>query len=162
MMRFPGRMRSGVCSRRPSGILKDSAMQGRRFDRLLTGTAIALALGLTAAADPAQAQIKDQSAIEALVPMPEPANVPPPTAADIGAPETTGSTALVLPDPPDLPPPTFKDIAAPSAPPAPEAAPATVATPTPAAAPAPTLVAHPDQPIRDALRELVSSNRLAR
>src|SRR3954447_4697782 len=98
MMRFPGRMRFGVCFASPTGILKDSSMQGRRFDRLLTGTAIALALGLTAAADRALAQVQDQSAIEALVPMPEPANVPPPTAADIGAPETTGSTAVVLPE----------------------------------------------------------------
>jgi murein L,D-transpeptidase YcbB/YkuD len=133
-------------------------MQGRRFDRFLTGTAIALALGL-AAVGPASAQ--DQSAIEALVPMPEPANVPPPTAADVGG-TTTGSTAINLPDPPDLPPPTFKDIATPSAPPAPEAAPATVATPTPAPAPTPAVAANPDQPIRDALRELLSSNKLAR
>ena len=92
-------------------------MQGRRFDRFLTGTAIALALGLTAVAGPASAQ--DQSAIEALVPMPEPANLPPPTAADVGGPttETTGTAnALVLPDLPDLPPPSFTDVATPSAP----------------------------------------------
>src|SRR5689334_2041385 len=108
-------------------------MPSRRFDRILTGTALALVLGL-AAANPGMAQ--DQKSIEALVPMPEPANVPPPTAADVGAPaETTGSTtstAIALPDPPDLPPPTFKDVATPTNPPAPEAAPATVATPAPA------------------------------
>ena len=57
-------------------------MQGRRFDRILTGTAIALVLGLGVAA-PVSAQ--SQSAIEALVPLPEPANVPPPTAADVAA-----------------------------------------------------------------------------
>src|SRR4029079_12424634 len=101
-------------------------------------------------------------------------NLPPPSAADVGTNETTGSTsssAIVLPDPPDLPPPTFKDIAAPTTPPAPEAvpatiatpapapeaAPATVATPTPAPAPAPAVVAYPDQPIRDALREFVGN-----
>jgi len=154
-------------------------MPSRRLDRILTGTAVALILGL-APANPAIAQ--DQTSIEALVPMPEPANMPPPSLADVGgAAETTGSTpatVVVLPDPPDLPPPTFKDFAAPTTPPspeaapatvatpttppAPEAAPATVATPTPAPAPAPTVVAHPDQPIRDALRELVSSSRLAR
>ncbi|MGB9370259.1 MAG: L,D-transpeptidase family protein [Xanthobacteraceae bacterium] len=129
----------------------------------MTGTALALVLGLAAAANPALAQ--DDKSIEALVPMPEPANMPPPTAADVGgAPETTGSTgasAIVLPDPPDLPPPTFKDVAAPTTPPAPEAAPATVATPAPAAAPAPApapvVVAYPDQPIRDALREFVGN-----
>ncbi|MEJ0078557.1 MAG: L,D-transpeptidase family protein [Alphaproteobacteria bacterium] len=147
-------------------------MPSRRFDRILTGTALALVLGLAATANPAFAQ--DQKSIEALVPMPEPANMPPPSIADVGGTaETTGSTtstAIVLPDPPDLPPPTFKDVAAPAAPvpeaapatlatpapaPAPEAVPATVATPTPA--PAPTVVAHPDQPIRDALRELVGN-----
>ena len=128
-------------------------MQGRRFDRILTGTAIALVLGLGVAA-PVSAQ--SQSAIEARVPLPEPANVPPPTAADVAGPaETTGSTAINLPDPPDLPPPTFKDVAAP----APAAAPATVATPTPAPAPAaaPIVAANPDQPIRDALRDFVGS-----
>src|SRR3954454_5165124 len=129
-------------------------MQGRRFDRILTGTAIALVLGM-AQAGPGLAQ--SQSAIEALVPMPEPANVPPPTAADVGGPVTdsTGSTAINLPDPPDLPPPSFRDVAAPAAP-APEARPSTVATPTPAPAPAPVVAAHPDQPLRDAIRELVS------
>jgi murein L,D-transpeptidase YcbB/YkuD len=129
-------------------------MQGRRFDRILTGTAIALVLGVATATIPALAQ--SQSAIEALVPMPEPANMPPPTAADVGGPitETTGSTAIVLPDPPDLPPPTFNDIAAPAR--VPEAAPATVAAPTPAPAPAPVVAANPDQPVRDAIRDLVS------
>jgi len=132
-------------------------MHGRRFDRILTGTAIALVLGLAPAA-PAFAQ--DQSAIEALVPMPEPANLPPPTIADVTGPASettgsTGSTAINLPDPPDLPPPTFEDVAAPAAP-APEAAPATVATPTPAPAPAPVVAANPDQPLRDAIRDLVS------
>ena len=139
-------------------------MRSRRFDRILTGTAIALVLGLASTGNIARAQ--DEKAIEALVPMPEPANVPPPSIADVGgAPETTGSTnstAIVLPDPPDLPPPTFTDVATPATPPAPEAAPATIATPTPAPVPAPTVVAHPDQPIRDALRELVSGNRLSR
>ena len=135
-------------------------MPSRRFDRILTGTAIALVLGLSVTANPALAQ-QDEKAIEALVPMPEPANLPPPTIADIGgATETTGSTtstAIVLPDPPDLPPPTLKDMATPTSPPAPEAAPAAVATPTPAPAPAPTVVAYPDQPIRDALRDFVGN-----
>src|SRR5689334_20464993 len=110
-------------------------MPGRHFDRILTGTAIALVLSVAAFANPATAQ-QSQSSIEALVPMPEPANVPPPTAADIGQPdsETTGTTnAINLPDPPDLPPPTFKDVATPTVPPAP-AEPATTAT-IPATAP---------------------------
>jgi L,D-transpeptidase YcbB len=133
-------------------------MQGRRFDRILTGTAIALVLSITSAAPGWAQAASDQQAIEAAVPMPEPANVPPPTAADIGGAvtETTGSTAVNLPDPPDLPPPTFKDVAAPSAAPAP----APVAAPAAAPVPAP-VVAHVDQPIMDALRELVS-NKLTR
>src|SRR5215213_734442 len=120
-------------------------MQRRPFDAILTGTAIAMVLALSAPSAWAQNQ-PDQQAIEALVPLPEPADMPPPTAADIGgaATETTGSTgsaAINLPDPPDLPPPTSKDIAAPSV--------------APAAAPAP-VVASVDQPVMDALREIVS------
>ena len=139
-------------------------MHGRRLEQILTGTALALVLGLSLTA-PAAAQgsaAGDQAAIEAQVPMPESANLPPPSANDVApAPETTGSTAIVLPDPPDLPPPTFKDVAAP----APAATPAPAA-PAPAAAapatPAPAAVVNADQPVRDALREFIGSNRLAR
>src|SRR3954447_26006072 len=100
-------MRLGSVLRPPTGILRDSSMQGRCFDRILTGTAIALVLGLTQAG-PGLAQ--SQSSIEALVPMPESADVPPPSAADVGGPitDSTGPTAINLPDPPDLPPPSFK------------------------------------------------------
>src|SRR6185503_2976248 len=152
MMRFPGRMLFGVRFASSHGDFEGFSMQGRRFDRILTGTAIALVVGMAAATIPALAQ--SQSAIEALVPMPEPANVPPLTAADVGGPVTgtTGSIAIVLPDPPDLPPPTYTDIATPAPAPVPEAAPATLATPTPAPAPAPVVVANPDQPVRDAIR----------
>ena len=134
-------------------------MHGRRLEQILTGTALALVLGLAITA-PAAAQgaaAPDQAAIEAQVPLPESANLPPPSMNDV-TPETTGSTAIVLPDPPDLPPPTFKDIAAP--------APAATPAPAPAAsapvAPAPAAVVIADQPIRDALREFIGSNRLAR
>ena len=140
-------------------------MHGRRLEQILSGTALALVLGLGLTA-PAAAQgtaTADQSAIEAQVPMPESANLPPPSAADVApAAETTGSTAIVLPDPPDLPPPTFKDVAAPApaATPAPAApAPAAAAPVTPAP---PAAVVNADQPIRDALREFIGSSRLAR
>jgi murein L,D-transpeptidase YcbB/YkuD len=140
-------------------------MHGRRLEQILSGTALALVLGLGLTA-PAAAQgtaAADQSAIEAQVPMPDSANLPPPSAADVApAAETTGSTAIVLPDPPDLPPPTFKDVAAPApaATPAPAApAPAAAAPVTPAP---PAAVVNADQPIRDALREFIGSNRLAR
>src|SRR3954452_6030437 len=136
-------MRLGSSFAFAHGGLRDFRMPSRRFDRILTGTAIALVLGLGATANVALAQ--DQKAIEALVPMPDPANMPPPSIADIGgAAETTGSTpstAVALPDPPELPPPTFKDVATPAPP---EAAPATAAAPAAAPAPAPTAVAHPD------------------
>src|SRR4051794_8935434 len=98
-------------------------MHGRRFDRILTGTAIALVLGL-GSLNPAVAQTsQDQALIEAKIPLPESANMPPPSAADVAAPETTGTTnAVYLPEPPDLPPPSVK-----------EAAPAAASTPVTAA-----------------------------
>jgi len=129
-------------------------MNRLRFDRIRTGTAIALILGLAYAA-PAFAADPD---IDALVPIPEAADVPPPSIADIGpitgtipAAPSSPSTAstLVLPDPPNLPPPTFKDIGA-----APAAAPATETASAPA-------VPAADQPAADALRELVTG-KLAR
>src|SRR5882757_1663352 len=126
-------------------------MHGRRFDRILTGTAIALILGL-GSVNPTLAQTTpDQAAIEAKVPLPEAANMPPPTAADVG-PWITGTTnAVNLPEPPDLPP-TSKDAA-------PAAAPTTAA---PAVAPAPApVVANADQPVMDALHDLIST-RLSR
>src|SRR3954453_10865309 len=157
-------MRLGSSFAFAHGGLRDFRMPSRRFDRILTGTAIALVLGLAATANVALAE--DQKAIEALVPMPEPANMPPPSIADIAGPaETTGSTpstAVALPDPPELPPPPFKDVATPAPPPPPDATPAAAAAPAAASAPAPTAVAHPDQPIRAALGELVSGNRLSR
>jgi murein L,D-transpeptidase YcbB/YkuD len=165
-------------------------MQSRRFEQILTGTALALVLGLSFATQSASAQSQTEAAIEAKVPMPEPANVPPPSIKDITPAtagtktETTGSTvAVTLPDPPDLPPPTFKDVATPATtgtvPAAPAAGPA-AATPSvaeppkAAAAPEPARPAEPakpaepvkaavaDQPLRDALREFISSPRLAR
>jgi L,D-transpeptidase YcbB len=130
-------------------------MHGRRFDRILTGTAIALVLGL-GSLNPAVAQTsQNQAAIEAKVPLPEAANMPPPSAADVTAPETTGTTnAVNLPEPPDLPPPSVKEAA-------PVAAPTPVtAAPTVAPAPAP-VVANADQPVMDALHDLIST-RLSR
>ncbi|MBV8837044.1 MAG: L,D-transpeptidase family protein [Alphaproteobacteria bacterium] len=144
-----------------------------RFDQIVGGTALALVLGLGFAAQPASAQGTSNAAIEAKVPLPEPANVPPPTAADV-APETTGTTpaaAVTLPDPPDLPPPAVKDAAtpAPAAAPAPAetaTAPAPAATAPSVAEPAkpaePVKAAAADQPIRDALREFIGGPKLAR
>src|SRR3954471_8370383 len=99
-------MRLGSCFAFAHGELRDFRMPIRRFDRILTGTAIALVLGLAATASPALAP--DQKAIEALGSIPDPANMLPLRIADIeGAAETTGSTpsaAVSLPVPPELPP----------------------------------------------------------
>src|SRR5262249_25777831 len=115
-------------------------MRGRNLD-LLTGTAVALALML---AGPATAAPDENSAaIEALVPVPEPANVPPPTISDIGG----QATATVTP----------KTDVAPAAAPAPApAAAAPVIAPTPAAAPndVATAPAAPLDPVAEKLREV--------
>src|SRR5690242_683742 len=93
-------------------------MRGRHLD-LLTGSAVALVLMLTGPA--AAAPDETSAAIEALVPLPESANMPPPTIADIGGP----ATANLTPKPADVAPASASPAAAP--------APATAA---PAAAPA--------------------------
>src|ERR1700741_4818601 len=81
-------------------------MSGRSLDRLLSGTALARALVL---AGPAMGAPNETSAaIEALVPVPEPANVPPPTIADIGGQATatiTPKTDEVEPAPAGAPAP---------------------------------------------------------
>jgi murein L,D-transpeptidase YcbB/YkuD len=150
-------------------------MQSRRLNQIVTGTAIALVLGLTSATYAASAQSQTDAAIEAKVPLPESANLPPPSATDVAQPsETTGSTtAVTLPDPPDLPP-SAKDAPATTATvpatPAPSAAPSAPESAKPAAAPPsepakpaePTKAAAADQPLRDALREFIGSPRLAR
>ena len=123
-------------------------MRGRGLDYLLTGTALALALAL---AGPATAAPDATSAaIEALVPVPEPANVPPPTIADIGGP----ATASVTPKDGDMAP--AAPAAAPSASPA--AAPAPAAAPTPAAPPKEIAATPPAplDPVAEKLRELLA------
>jgi L,D-transpeptidase YcbB len=129
-------------------------MRGRNLD-LLTGTALALALML---AGPATAAPDENSAaIEALVPVPEPANVPPPTISDIGG----QATATVTPKP-DVAPASPAAAPAPAAP----AAAAPVAAPaSPAAAPASPAVAPNDvatapavplDPVAEKLREVLA------
>jgi L,D-transpeptidase YcbB len=150
-------------------------MQSRRLDQILTGTAIVLVLGLTSVTQAASAQSQTDAAIEAKVPLPEPANLPPPSVKDVApAGDTTGSTAVTLPEPPELPPPTYKDVPATTATvpatPAPAAAPSATEPAKPAATPPsepakpaePTKAAAADQPLRDALREFIGSPRLAR
>jgi murein L,D-transpeptidase YcbB/YkuD len=142
-------------------------MHGTRFDRLLAGTALALILAGAplAYAQPANAP-SDDAAISAAVPVPEPADVPPPTAADIGAPAATAEApaakvetaapavtepaaspssaaaeiakpAMEIAKPADEPAASAPVTAAPATPPASAAAPAApVQPPATAAAPA--------------------------
>jgi murein L,D-transpeptidase YcbB/YkuD len=120
-------------------------MRGRGLVYLLTGTALALALASPATAAPDAMS----AAIEALVPVPEPANVPPPTIADIGGP----ATASVTPKATDVAPP------APAAAPAsPAAAPAPAAAPTPAAPPKEIAATPPAplDPVAEKLRDLLA------
>jgi murein L,D-transpeptidase YcbB/YkuD len=128
-------------------------MSGRSLDRLLIGTALALAL---VAAGPAMAGPDGNSAaIEALVPVPEPANVPPPSLADIGGPATAAVTPRASETAPAAP------IAAPAAPVAAPAA-ATpsndgVPLPEPANVPLPSMkdvATAPASPVAEKLREL--------
>ncbi len=72
-------------------------MRGSRYDGLLAGTALALVLSV---AGPALAAPDTPKAIEAAIPVPEPANVPPPSLSDLKAPATgPSSTASVAPAP---------------------------------------------------------------
>src|SRR5581483_8443141 len=57
-----------------------SSMRGVRYNRILTGTALALVL---AAPSLGYASPESPVAIDAAVPMPNPATLPPPTAADV-------------------------------------------------------------------------------
>jgi L,D-transpeptidase YcbB len=112
-------------------------MRGLKFDRLLATTALMVALSI-----PAQAQVITETpasaSVESKVPTPEPANVPPPSAADVAQPAVVGSTT---------PPQDKPETAAPAATPAPNAT-ATAPAETPA-------VATIDNPVSEKLRDLL-------
>src|SRR5271166_3828498 len=55
-------------------------MSGRRLNRIVAGTALALVFAVGGAVAAAS---QDEKAIEALIPVPDMADVPPPTAADV-------------------------------------------------------------------------------
>src|SRR5712691_10599930 len=68
-------------------------MRGYRFELWLATTAIALiATGL-----PVQSAPRTEAEISAAVPMPEPANLPPPTASDLAPPLTAVSPGAAVP-----------------------------------------------------------------
>ena len=137
------------------------------FDRVLMAvTATFLSLAATSAiAQSGPAKSPADLAIDAAIPLPEPANLPPPTASDFKLPEAAATAPTAEPK--------KEEVAAPSAPattatippaattPA-TAAPATAAA-TPSAAPAAgpvtaaPAVAAADQPVADKLRDLIAS-----
>ncbi len=152
------------------------------FDRVLMAVAASfLSLAATSAiAQFGPAKSPADLAIDAAIPLPEPANVPPPTAADIKLPDAVATApAADATAKKDEPAPKKEEAAVPAAP----AAPATTATVPPAAAtpapataavtppsvtpPASTPAAEPatavpavasaDQPVADKLRDLIAS-----
>ncbi|CAN5203521.1 L,D-transpeptidase family protein [soil metagenome] len=133
------------------------------FDRVLMAvTATFLSIAATSAIAQTAPKNPVDLAIDAAIPLPEPANVPPPTASDFKMP-----AAAAAPDAA----PKKEEAAAPSAPattatvtpaatsPAATPTPATTTPPATAAAPATAApaVATADQPVADKLRDLISS-----
>src|SRR5262249_19948105 len=132
-------------------------MRGIRFELWLATTAIALvAVGLSL---PVQSAPLTEDEISAAVPMPEPANLPPPTASDIAPRPSTGQPAAtpaqaVSPSPArdSTRPATAPTIATPETA-TPETATRAVATP-PAAAPAEAPVLTIDERVGEKLHEM--------
>ncbi|MES2750860.1 MAG: L,D-transpeptidase family protein [Pseudomonadota bacterium] len=117
------------------------------FDRVLVAVAATfLSVAATAAlAQTGAAKTPAELAIDAAIPFPEPANVPPPSAADVKLDTTkldTTATAPAAPAKTDI----KTDIAAPAAP--------ALATPPASVATAPAAA---DQPVADKLRDLIAS-----
>ena len=148
-------------------------MHGLRFDRFLSGTALALvlALGQGASAQTQSPAANPEPAIEALVPVPEPADVPPPSAADVGAEPAAPAPAVKAAETP-APAEAAKAAEAPKPADTPAAAPQTAEKPAePAASPAATAQSTPsepfaklapaDRPIAAALRD-IAPQKLAR
>src|SRR3954466_10183736 len=80
-----------------SGDFGDSLMASVRFEHLLAGTAIALALALTPYASSALAA--SDAEITAAVPMPESADLPPPSIKDLAPAEAAAAAPAATPAP---------------------------------------------------------------
>ncbi|MGH6769376.1 MAG: L,D-transpeptidase family protein [Xanthobacteraceae bacterium] len=154
-------------------------MRGPRYDRILFGAALTLLLAVVLATAPATVHATPEStaAIEASVPMPAPANLPPPTANDINtAPEsdvpiitgtaTSPSTVEPAPAAVETQAPAESnsapaETAAPATTPAGTTAPAQDANLTPAETPPPDPLASldpADRPIAEKMRELLAKS----
>lgn len=150
---------------RPRGVtMRDRSTNRAGYDRVLMAVAATfLTVSATSAfaqADPARSSAAEL-AIDAAIPLPEPANVPPPTAADF----KLDSTASV-PDPAKVTETTAKAAEPKASEPkpadvvtAPAAAPPAAATTAPAPDPvkAASIVPAADQPVADKLRELMGA-----
>ncbi len=143
--------------------MRDCVTTRGGYDRVLMAVAATfLAVSSTSAfaqSDPPRSSAAEL-AIDAAIPFPEPANVPPPTASDF----KLDTTATVSPDPAKAQETTTKPLdsaAAPAADPAktiatpPAAAPATATVPEPVKAA--STVPAPDQPVADRLRDLMAT-----
>src|SRR5262245_40474094 len=146
-------------------------MRGQRFERLLAASALAVIFAATSGLA-ASAGMTEGRAIEAAIPLPEPANLPPPSVADVtnspaaSVPAAEIESRIPLPESPNLPPPSLADVGGPatgatetkgSENPAAPAAAAPAATEAPAskdvAAPAPVQ----ENPVIVAMREAVGT-----
>ena len=132
-------------------------MRGLRFDRLMSGTAIAIPLSVVLAFPTnAQANTQTPAAIESAVPMPEATTIAPPTATDAAPSTTQGIGTQPEAAPPAESTATTTPAAAPAA--APATTPAETATATPAeAAPVDPLASldPADRPLAEKLRDLL-------
>jgi murein L,D-transpeptidase YcbB/YkuD len=141
-------------------------MRGLRFDRVLATSAIALVLALSSGF-PASADMGEEEAIEAAVPIPEPANVPPPTAAEVSA--SPAAAALTpaqidarvpLPEAAVVAPPSLADVGGPATATTDAKVPDAVAPATVAPPAAKDVAAQPaveENPIVVAVRDLVGT-----
>ncbi len=157
--------------------MRDFSNRRSGYDRVLTAVAATFLMvsGTVAqaqdSATPAATEKAAEHAIEAAVPMPEPANVPPPTAADLkpedvkdaakAAEEPAKTTTAETPAAPEkAEPATTATVSPPAAPVATPASPAapTTATGTPATDTKSTIAAvSADQPVADGIRDLLSA-----
>src|SRR5262245_22628304 len=144
---------------------RDCVMRGVRSDSLKAATALAIIFA-TVTCLPATAGLSEHRAISAAIPLPEPADVAPPSAADVRTPAALTpqevEQRVPLPESANLPPPSIEDVGGPataasdpktSVPAA--AAASDPKTSVPAAAPA--AAPADENPVTAALRELVGS-----
>jgi murein L,D-transpeptidase YcbB/YkuD len=135
-------------------------MRGSRFELWLATTAIALVV--TGSSLPIHAAPKTNAEISAAVPMPEPAGLPPPTAADIMPPPGAEPPAEAVPvqtATPAAAPDVAQPAATPTAATPASVTPAAVTPATPAATPAVVAPAEPapltiDQRVAEKVRDL--------